>query len=173
MSQKQLRGLKLHRLVEGYTCTAVVLVFFCHTHTQEHSVWTDSLLPVGSRGKWTSCVHTLPCHSSAVRLASGSCCTHNPPPHRPGYSDTPPPCCAGPPHMALNTGGQRRVRGGERSMWFYDDKCCCFWWCVCVCVCVFSPSSTQIGRPIGCIFSADRSTWSPADQPPRRALVPR
>lgn len=67
-----------------------------------------SVLPVGSRGSWTSCVHRLPCHSSAVCLALGSCCTLHPPPHHPGYSNTPPLCCAGPPHMALSTGGERR-----------------------------------------------------------------
>lgn len=70
------------------------------------------LLPVGSRGRWTSCVRRFPCHSFAVCLALGSCYIPHPPPHHPGCWHTPPPCCAGPPHMELNTGGDR---GRERS----------------------------------------------------------
>lgn len=92
------------------------LSYLPRTHTHTH---TTSVSPVGSRGRWTSCVHRLPDHSSVVSLALGSCYTPHPPPHRPGCSHTPPPCCAGQPHKALNTGrqrvGERGVRGNREA----------------------------------------------------------
>ena len=103
------------------------VIFASNTHT--------SVLPVGSRERWTSCVHRLPDHSSVVFLALGSCYTPHPPPHRPGCSHTPPPCCAGPPHKALNTGRQRVGERGVREnreanvVLFYSkpsDVICCF-----------------------------------------------
>lgn len=89
--------------------------FLCHaTLTSYMLAHRHTVLPVGSRGRWTSCVHRLPCHSFAVCLALGSCCILHPPPRHPGCWHTPPPCCAGPPHMELNTGGDRG-RGGYVS----------------------------------------------------------
>lgn len=104
------------------------VIFALNTHTHTH---TTSVLPVGSRGRWTSCVHRLPDHSSVVFLALGSCYTPHPPPHRPGCSHTPPPCCAGPPHKALNTGrqrvGERGVRGNrEANVVLFLVHCCIY-----------------------------------------------
>lgn len=73
-----------------------------------HSVHTCTL-PVGSRGTWTSSVHTLPYHSSAVILASGLCYTLHPSQRHPGCSHTPPLCDAGQHHTVPNTVGQRWV----------------------------------------------------------------
>ena len=112
------RALRIFTHKHGKSVPFQVSTWF---HTQLHTVFTVSVLPIGSRARWTSSLHRLPCHSFAVSLALGSYYTPHLPPHHPGYSNIPPPCFAGRHRMALNTGGGG-ADGGRKGWGRAEEK---------------------------------------------------